>query len=47
LDNESVKKAAQRNVAGGDIEKLKKMLVVGLDEYKKLYELRQSLQAKM
>ena len=44
LDNESVEKAARRNVAGGDVEKLKKMLVVGLNEYKKLYELRQSLQ---
>jgi len=44
LDNDSVEKAANRNVAGGDSEKIKSMLVVGLDEYKKLYELRQSLQ---
>lgn len=44
LDNESVEKAAQRNVAGGDSEKIKKALLAGLDEYKKLYELRQSLQ---
>lgn len=45
LDNDSVEKAAKRNVAGGDVEKIKRMLVVGLDEYKKLYELHQSLQA--
>lgn len=44
LDNDSVDKAALRNVADGDSKKIKRMLVVGLDEYKKLYELRQSLQ---
>jgi hypothetical protein len=47
LDNDSVETAANRNVASGDINKIKRMLVVGLDEYKKLYELRQSLQIYM
>jgi hypothetical protein len=44
LDNDAVEKAAERGLFGGDSEKIKKALVVGLDEYKKLYELRQSLQ---
>ena len=47
LDNESVEKAASRNVEGGDVGKIKERLVVGLDEYKKLYELHQKLQLKM
>ena len=41
LDNESVEKAASRNVGGGDVTKVKEALVIGLDEYKKLYELHQ------
>jgi hypothetical protein len=47
LDNDSVAAAAKRNVAGGDQNKIKKMLVVGLEEYKKLYELREKYQNKM
>jgi len=47
LDHDSVESAAKRNVAGGDQAKIKKMLVVGLEEYKKLYELRDKLQRKM
>jgi len=47
LDNDSVASAAKRNVAGGDQDKIKKMLVVGLEEYKKLYELRDKYQNKM
>ncbi|WP_298719174.1 hypothetical protein [uncultured Oceanisphaera sp.] len=41
LDNESVEKAASRNVGGGDIAKIKESLVIGLDEYKRLYELNE------
>jgi hypothetical protein len=41
LDNESVASAAKRGVAGGDQAKIKQMLVAGLDEYKKLYSLRE------
>lgn len=47
LDNDSVELAAKRNVAGGDQAKIKQMLVVGLEEYKKLYELRDKLKRKM
>ncbi len=43
LDSDSVEKAAKRNVCGGSVEKIKNALVVGLDEYKKLYELREEL----
>ncbi|RBP77912.1 hypothetical protein EBI01_19755 [Marinomonas rhizomae] len=47
LDNDSVELAAKRKVAGGDQAKIKEMLVVGLEEYKKLYELRGKYQNKM
>lgn len=47
LDNDSVALAAERGVAGGDQAKIKQMLVVGLEEYKKLYELREKYQKKM
>lgn len=47
LDNDSVESAAKRNVAGGDQAKIKKMLIIGLEEYKKLYELRDKYQNKM
>ena len=47
LDNDSVASAAERNVAGGDQAKIKQMLVVGLEEYKRLYELREKYQNKM
>jgi len=47
LDNDSVAEAAKRNVAGGDESIIKKTLVVGLDEYKKLYELREKHQSKV
>jgi hypothetical protein len=47
LDNDSVESAAQRGVAGGTPAKIKKMLIVGLEEYKKLYELRDKYQNKM
>lgn len=47
LDNDSVESAAKRNVAGGDQAKIKKMLIIGLEEYKKLYELRDKYQKKM
>ncbi|EMD78451.1 hypothetical protein C408_3157 [Vibrio diabolicus E0666] len=46
LDNHSVESAAKR-VAGGDQDYIKKMLIVGLEEYKKLYELRDKYQKKM
>ena len=39
IDSESVEKAAKRNVYGGDIVQIKQALIVGLNEYKKLYEL--------
>jgi hypothetical protein len=42
LDNDSVEKAAQRNVSGGDAERIKEALVIGLDEYKRLYDLHAS-----
>ncbi|PSV99870.1 hypothetical protein [Photobacterium iliopiscarium] len=41
LDNDSVA------LADGDKDKIKKMLIVGLDEYKKLYELREKYQNQM
>ncbi|MFT5545541.1 hypothetical protein [Rheinheimera aquimaris] len=47
LDNDSVALAAKRNVAGGDQDKIKQMLVLGLEEYKKLYELREKYKNKM
>ena len=47
LDNDSVAKSAKRNVAGGDKEKIKKMLAAGLEEYKKLYELREKHRDEM
>lgn len=47
LDNDSVALAAERNVAGGDLAKIKQMLVVGLEEYRKLYELREKYRNKM
>ncbi|MDG5901624.1 hypothetical protein E2650_17350 [Shewanella xiamenensis] len=47
LDNDSVEKAANRMGTAGGSEQMKRMLIVGLDEYKKLYELRQSLQVQM
>jgi hypothetical protein len=47
LDNNSVEKTAERNVCDGSIEKIKTSLVVGLDEYKKLYELREELNDKI
>ncbi|GAA0791646.1 MULTISPECIES: hypothetical protein [Pseudomonadati] len=39
LESESINKAASRNVCGGDVDRIKKAIVVGLDEYKKLYKL--------
>ena len=44
LDHASVSKAAKRNVAGGDEDKIKEMLVIGLDEYKKLFEFKSKYQ---
>tara|TARA_R110001606_G_scaffold399268_1_gene583197 strand:+ start:96323 stop:96991 length:669 start_codon:yes stop_codon:yes gene_type:complete len=46
LDNDSVELTAKRGVAGGDQAAIKKMLVVGLEEYKKLYKLRDKYQNK-
>jgi len=43
LENTSVEKAAKRNVCGGSIEKIKSSLVAGLNEYKKLYVLHESI----
>ncbi|WP_335611668.1 hypothetical protein [Halopseudomonas sp.] len=43
LDNESVLESAKRGVCKGSAEEIKKNLVVGLDEYKKLYDLRLAL----
>jgi hypothetical protein len=39
LENNSVDKAAKRNVCAGNADKIKESLVIGLDEYKKLYQL--------
>lgn len=47
LDNDSVASDTKRNVAGGDQTKIKQMLVLGLEEYKKLYELREKYKNKM
>lgn len=41
LDNESVEKAAKRNASGEDVEKIKEALAIGLDEYRRLYDLHQ------
>lgn len=46
LDNDSVASAAQRGIAGGDKNEINRMLVIGLEEYKKLYELRKNMKIK-
>jgi len=38
LEDNSVNKAARRNVCAGNTDKIKESLVIGLDEYKKLYQ---------
>ena len=43
LENTSVEKAAKRGVRDGSVEKIKASLVVGLDEYKKLYVLHEGI----
>lgn len=43
LDSESVGKAANRGVCEGSIEQIKRNLVIGIEEYKKLYDLRLAL----
>lgn len=43
LDSESVEKAAKRRVCDGSVDEIKRTLVIGLEEYKKLYDLRMTL----
>lgn len=47
LDEEAILKAAKRNVSGGDKDKIKEMIVIASEEYKKLYELKNSVASKM
>lgn len=43
FDSESIEKAVKRGVCSGSVEEIKRALVIGLDEYKKLYDLRMAL----
>lgn len=43
LDSDSVEKAAKRGVCNGSVDEIKRALVIGLEEYKKLYDLRMAL----
>ncbi len=45
LDEESVEKSAKRNVCNGDVTIIKNELLVGLDEYRKLFELYNQLKS--
>lgn len=47
LDDSSVLSAANRGVASGDQEKIKKMIIEGLEEYRKLYELRNKYKSEI
>lgn len=46
LDNKSVRLAAERNVQDGSIDKTKEALLLGLDEHRKLYELKLNVTKK-
>jgi hypothetical protein len=47
LDNDSVARVADRGIAGGDHQKIKQMLAEGLEEYRKLYELREKYEIRV
>ncbi|WP_298723609.1 hypothetical protein [uncultured Oceanisphaera sp.] len=47
LDDESVSNVSKRGVANGDIAKIKELIVAAVDEYKRLYELKNEITKKM